>query len=210
MTAIAANLNRPDTRVAPANPLRDATDSAFRDAMRQFATGVCVVTFGSGAERTGLTATSVASLSADPPSLLVCVNRTSSSYRAIQSCDEFVVNVLAADQREIADRFAGASGHKGAERFCEGRWFEPPDGGSYLAGSVAVFGCELDERIERHTHAILIGRVRRVLVGEGFGALVRWRGAYDQVGWSKEEIERAIGVSPGGGKSCGPAAQTRF
>ena len=46
-----------------------------------------------------------------------------------------------------------------------------------------------------HTQAIVIGRVRRVLVGDGSGALIRWRGAYDQVGWSKDEIARAVGLS---------------
>jgi flavin reductase (DIM6/NTAB) family NADH-FMN oxidoreductase RutF len=178
----------------------EATEETFRYAMRQFASSVCVVTWRSGDDRTGLTATSVASLSADPPTLLVCVNRASPSYRAVQSLGAFAVNVLAADQREIADRFVGASGLTGADRFRDERWLVLPSGASYLADSAAVFDCEVDERIERHTHAIVIGRVRRLLVGDGSGALVRWRGAYDQVGWSKEEIARAIGLSPRGGK----------
>src|ERR1700737_1538566 len=126
MSAVAANLNRPDVRIASASPLQDATDRAFREAMGQLASGVCVVTFGSGGERTGLTATSVASLSADPPSLLVCVNRAASRHRSVQSHGEFVVNVLAADQREIADRFGGAAGLEGAARFLDGRWLELP------------------------------------------------------------------------------------
>jgi len=167
---------------------------------RQLASGVCVVTSGSGDERTGLTATSIASLSADPPSLLVCIDRASSSYRAIASLGRFAVNVLAADQRELADRFAGASGLAAADRYLDGNWLVLPSGVSCLAGSVAVLDCELDERIERHTHAIIIGRVRHVLVGAGSGALVSWRGAYDQVGWSADEISRAIGLSPGNGK----------
>ena len=199
MIGVAANLNRPDARTAPAPALSKATDRAFRDAMRQLATGVCVVTLGRGEERTGLTATSVAPLSTDPPTLLVCVNRALFSYRAVQSLGAFAVNVLAADQREVADRFAGASGLIGADQFRDEGWLVLPSGASYLAGSVAVLDCVVDERIERHTHAIVIGRVRRVLVRDGPGALVRWRGAYDQVGWSKEEIARAIGLFPRGG-----------
>jgi hypothetical protein len=50
--------------------------------------------------------------------------------------------------------------------------------------------------IERHTHAILIGRVRHVFIGAGSGALVYWRGDYDQVGWSHDQIARATGRSP--------------
>ena len=80
-----------------------------------------------------------------------------------------------------------------------GNWRALPSGVSCLADSVAVFDCEVDERIERHTHAIVIGRVQRALLGATSGALVYWRGAYDQVGWSKDEVSRAIGFFPSGG-----------
>jgi flavin reductase (DIM6/NTAB) family NADH-FMN oxidoreductase RutF len=76
MTAMAANLNRPEARATPAYALHEATDGAFRDAMRQLASGVCVVTSGSGPDSVALTAISVSSLSADPPTLLVCINGT--------------------------------------------------------------------------------------------------------------------------------------
>jgi flavin reductase (DIM6/NTAB) family NADH-FMN oxidoreductase RutF len=109
--------------------------------------------------------------------------------------------VLAADQREIADRFAGGSALTRADRFHDGLCRVLPGGVSYLAGGAAVFDCEPDERIEKHTHAIVIGRVKRVLVGDGSGALVRWRGAYDQVGWSRDEIARAVGLSPCAGRT---------
>ena len=201
MIAMAANLNRPGAHAKTAHVPREATDAAFRDAMRQLASGVCLVTSGSGDERSGLMATSVSSLSADPATVLVCVDRASSGYRAFQSHGEFAVSVLGADQREIVDRFAGGSGLRGADRFREWRWGVLPGGASYLAGSVAVFDCEAVERIERHAHAIVIGHVRRVLVGDGSGALVRWRGAYDQVGWSRDEIARAVGLSPCGART---------
>jgi len=181
-------------------PVAEATEKTFRDAMRQLAGGVCVVTVGAHEERTGLTATSVTSLCADPPTLLVCVNRESSSYQALTRFGVFAVNVLAADQREVAERFGGGSALKGSQRYQGGRWLVLPTGVRCLADAAAVFECEVDERIERHTHAIVIGRVRHVLVGTGSGALVRWRGAYDQVGWSADEISRAIGLSPAEGK----------
>ena len=69
-----------------------------------------------------------------------------------------------------------------------------------LQNSVALLDCEVDERIERFSHAIVIGRVRRVLEGGASGAFVTWRGAYDQVGWGRDEIARAIGLSPAGPK----------
>jgi flavin reductase (DIM6/NTAB) family NADH-FMN oxidoreductase RutF len=201
MIAMAANLNRPTAQAKPTHAYREATDGAFRDATCQLASGVCLVTSGSGDQRSGVVATSVAFLSADPPTLLICVNRALSSHRAVQAHGEFVVSVLGADQREIADRFAGGSGLRGADQFPDWRWGALPGGASYLAGSVAVFDCEAVERIERHAHAIVIGHVRRVLVGDGSGALVRWRGAYDQVGWSRDEIARAVGLSPCGART---------
>ena len=197
MTVLAANLNRPQSR---ASAVREATDAVFRDAMRQLASGVCVVTSGSGRDRAGLTATSVSSLSSDPPTLLVCVSRTSPGCRFLSAYGAFAVNVLAADQQEIADSFAGGSGLIDTDRFHHGLWLAMPGGAFYLAGSVAVFDCEPEERIERHTHAIVIGRVKRVLVGDGSGALVSWRGGYDQVGWSRDQIARAVGLPCAGRK----------
>ena len=201
MTAMAANLNRPGAKSTRTHGLREATHGAFREATRQLASGVFLVTWGSGQDHAGLTATSVGSLSADPPTLLVSVNRTSSGYPVLQSHGEFVVNALAADQREIADRFVGAPRLTREDPICGGRWLGLPGGASYLAGSVAVFDCEALERIERRAHSIFIGHVRRVLVGDGSGALVRWRGAYDQVGWSRDEIARAVGLSPCGART---------
>jgi flavin reductase (DIM6/NTAB) family NADH-FMN oxidoreductase RutF len=184
----------------PHPPAAEATEKTFREAMRQVAGGVSVVTVGAHEERTGLTATSVTSLCADPPTLLVCINRESSSYQALTRFGFFAVNVLAADQREVAERFGGGSGLTGSQRYQGDRWLALPSGVRRLADAAAVFECEVDEPIERHTHAIVIGRVRHVLVGAGSGALVRWRGAYDQVGWSTDEISRAIGLSPSEGK----------
>jgi len=181
-------------------PVAEATEKTFREAMRQLAGGVSVVTVGAHEERTGLIATSVTSLCADPPTLLVCVKRDSSSYQALTRFGFFAVNVLAADQREVAERFGGRSALKGSQRYRGGRWLVLPSGVCRLADAAAVFECEVEECIERHTHAIVIGRVRHVLVGSGSGALVRWRGAYDQVGWSTDEISRAIGLSPSEGK----------
>jgi len=170
---------------------------SFRQAMRQLASGVSVITHGDGEYRTGLTATSVSSLSAEPPALIVCVNRSASLYARLGAGDLIGVNVLAADHAEIADRFAGRGGLKGAERFAEGRWITTPDGVWLLADAVAAFECEVEDIIERHSHAILIGRVRLAAPRPAEGALIYWRGAFDRIGWSADEVSRAIGVTPG-------------
>jgi hypothetical protein len=95
----------------------EATEKTFREAMRHLAGGVCIVTVGAGGDRAGVTATSVSSLCAEPPTLLVCVNRASPCYAALTRFGAFAVNVLSADQREFAERFASGSSLKQSERF---------------------------------------------------------------------------------------------
>jgi Flavin reductase like domain len=96
---------------------RKTASADFRAAMRQLAGGVSVITAGQGDEITGMTVTSVSSLSADPPSLIVSVNRASSSWPLLQRHPFFGVNILSADQIDVAERFAGKDGLKGADRF---------------------------------------------------------------------------------------------
>jgi flavin reductase len=81
--------------------------NAFRHAMRNLAAGVSIVTSGKGPDRRGLTVTATCSLSAEPPSILVCVNRNAEAYSTIIDSRSFAVNFLAFDQLDIALRFAG-------------------------------------------------------------------------------------------------------
>ncbi len=164
--------------------------------MRHLASGVCVVTLGQGEARTGLTATSVSSLSVEPPTMLVSVNRSSSSWGALANARAFGINVLACEHQDVADRFAGRDGEQGAARYAGRRWFTLHSGVWLLAGAVAAFDCEVEEVIERHAHAILIGRVTGMVAPGGPSALLYWRGGYDQLGWSSEEVERSVGLRP--------------
>ena len=174
-----------------------ADDATILAAARQVASGVSVVTVGAGEERAGLTAVSVSLLSADPAALLVCVNRARPGYSAFARSRRFAVNVLGGDQREIAHHFTGFRDASDAGRFDIGRWLLLADGLSCLADCAAVFECEIEEIMDRHANAVVIGRVRRALTGGG-SALVRWRGVYDQLGWSQNEILRAVGLRPRG------------
>ncbi len=178
----------------------EADGDAFRAAMRHLASGVCLVTHSVGGARAGMTATAVASLSLVPPTLIVCVNRAASTYAGLTPGVAFGVSVLGADHREFAERFAGRTGEEGAERFREGRWLIAPHGAPLLGDALAAFACEVEEIVERNTHAIVIGRVKRAAAASGGGALVYWRGGYDQLGWSDDELARATGLSPHGAR----------
>ena len=174
------------------------TDEAtIRAAARLVASAVSVISVGAGETLAGLTALSVSLMSIDPPTLVLCVHRAARGYAALARSSRFAVNVLGGDQREIAEHFAGRADEAGGSPF-DGRWQPFADGLSRLAECAAALECEREDIIERRADAIVIGRVRRAVVGSGSGALVRWRGVYDQLGWSQHEIMRAVGLQPGG------------
>jgi len=139
----------------------------LKDAMRQVAGGVFVITTGIGEERTGLTATSAVSLSIAPPTMIVCINREASALPIIRSRGHFCVNVLGARHREVADRFAGRGGTKGVARYAEASWSPLVTGALALDDALASIDCEAEEFIERHSHVIVIGAVRALQVREG-------------------------------------------
>ena len=152
--------------------------AAFRNAMRHLAGAVSVITVGRGADRTGFTATSVSSLSVETSSIIVSLNRASSSWPVVQRYGSFCVNILSDRQQHIADRFAGRGGVKGVDRYEGGSWLELATGAAGLAEALAVLDCQLEEAIGRHSHSILIGRVRAVALREEARPLLYWHGGY--------------------------------
>jgi len=166
-----------NTRFAPSVELTVDT-GRFKDAMRHLAGAVSVITVGQGDERTGFAATSVSSLAIDPPSVLVSLNRSSSSWPVLQRYGRFAVNILTDTQRDIAERFAGRDGIKGAARYEGAQWHELVTGTPTLANALAVLDCDLEEAIDRHSHSILIGRVRAITIRSDASPLLYWHGAY--------------------------------
>jgi len=161
------------------DPSPEQVDSArFRQAMRLLAGHVCVITVGQGEHRTGFTATSVTALSADGPTLLVSLNRSSSSWSAIEACASFGVNILAGGHRHVAEAFSGFDGRKGSARYEGARWSHQPSGVWLLEDAMVAFDCALEEVISHRSHAILIGLVRAVKARDAQDPLVYWQGGY--------------------------------
>ena len=158
--------------------VRGLSSDDFRGAMRHLTGGVSVITAGGGKEITGMTVTSVSSLSVDPPTLIVSVNREASSWPALKRHGFFGINILAADQLDIAERFSGKGGLKGAERFAGAQWVTRRSGVPLLAGALAAIDCAVEETIERHSHAIVIGRVLDIQASGQAAALAYWQGRY--------------------------------
>jgi flavin reductase (DIM6/NTAB) family NADH-FMN oxidoreductase RutF len=150
----------------------------YRAIMRHQAGAVTVIACGAPSARSGLTATAVASLSDRPPTVLACVNQSAGAHDEIVRANAFSVNLLSAEQQDIAERFAGKGGLKGEQRFTGAIWRTLATGSPILADALASLDCELVDQHTFATHSIFIGRV----VGGQFRAdakpLLYFRGDY--------------------------------
>jgi flavin reductase (DIM6/NTAB) family NADH-FMN oxidoreductase RutF len=174
----------------------DVTESGvspakFRVAMRHLTGGVSVITVGRGQELSGMTVTSVTSLAIDPPTLIVGVNRQASSWPLLQRYGSFGVNILSADQIDVAERFSGIGGLKGIDRFVGAEWTKGISGVPLLVGALAAIECDVDDIVERHSHAIVIGRVRLLQQTARKAALAYWQGSYVAIDNDEDAVRLA-------------------
>lgn len=131
----------------------------YKSAMRPFGAAVNIVTTAANGQYHGVTATAVCSVSAEPPSLLVCINRAASIHDQVRASRHFCVNLLAADQVDLALRFSSGDEDARRRRF-EGLAVQRLKTGSpMLANAVAAYDCELVETVASATHTIFIGLV---------------------------------------------------
>lgn len=159
---------------------RPADARSLKDALRTLGGGVSIVTAGEGDMRSGATVTSATALSVDPPRMLVSLNRPSSTWPVVDRFRHFAVNVVGADHKDIANRFAGVGGLRGAERYHGAEWTRLASGAPVLETAVAALDCEVEEAIERHSHVIVIGRVLAIRLGRG-NSLLYQNGRYHSV-----------------------------
>jgi flavin reductase (DIM6/NTAB) family NADH-FMN oxidoreductase RutF len=133
-----------------------ASTDAFKAAMRRFATGVAVVTTVHEGRIHGFTANAFASVSAEPPTVLICVNRGATAHPLISASQRFCVNILALQQRALAERFAGGEPR---QRFEGVAYRLGPSGSPILEGTLAHVDCTLAEELTASTHTIFLGTV---------------------------------------------------
>lgn len=150
---------------------------SFRDAMRAFVGNCSVLTVGTGDLATGLVVTSGISLSADPPLILACVNRNSSSWPLFSPGAAFGWSSLGAAHQGVAERFSGFGGVKGPARYDRADW-ETIGSARVLVGAPTAFACTVEEMVDRATHSIVIGRIHAIRTTPDAGALVYWNGQY--------------------------------
>jgi flavin reductase (DIM6/NTAB) family NADH-FMN oxidoreductase RutF len=130
----------------------------FKQAMRQVASPVAIVTARLKDECDGLTATAVCCVTTSPATMLVSINREASAERLIAGAGAFAVNFLADEQHGLARLFA-APKLSAPQRFAEGRWRSLVSGSPVLVGAVASFDCEVESSVNLGNHNVYFGRV---------------------------------------------------
>lgn len=150
----------PVAQGAAATDAAETVDAAtFRSAMRHLAGAVCVITTGEPGARSGLTATAVCSISADPPRVLICVNRNARTHESIFRNRRVGINALRRSHVWLARRFAGmVPGTDGEARFAEGRWAMVA-GAPLLDDACMALACRVVEAIPASTHTMFLCEV---------------------------------------------------
>jgi flavin reductase (DIM6/NTAB) family NADH-FMN oxidoreductase RutF len=150
----------------------------FKHAMRRFAASVTIIATGRPEKRSGLTATAVCSLTAEPAQVIACLNASSSSCTAIREAGCFSVNVLHHAHQTLAQRFAGANNVSGERRFDVGDWIDAEPGVPILADASIAMVCKLRYAWPVDTHILLIGAVERVRVADEDNPLIYRNGQF--------------------------------
>ena len=153
----------------------DARD--FRNTLGQFCTGVVIATGCVDGEPAGFAAQSFSSVSLDPPLVLLCPARTSTSWPKLRDSGSFCINILAADQKPVCDVFA----QSGIDKFAALPWHRGVTGSPVLEGVLAYVDCDLEAEHDAGDHPGVLGRVLDVkILDPGGSPLLFFRGAYGQ------------------------------
>ena len=151
----------------------------LRNALGQFATGVCVITtVNQEGHAVGMTANSFSSVSLDPPLVLWSLQNGSDIYDTFATPERFAINVLALEQEDLSNLYASKGDHRmAAEHYTLGS-----NGAPLLEGALVSFECGLHATHEGGDHLIIVGRVLDVVSREGGKPLLFHGGRYVQLG----------------------------
>jgi flavin reductase len=158
------------------------TRQQFREAMSGLGAAVNVITSAGPGGLAGMTASAVCSVTDDPATILVCINRNSDNNAIIKTNGVVCINVLGAAQQEVSDVFAGATKCSTADRFLTGTWDTMETGSPTLVGAAVVLDCVVDEVLEKGTHSVFFAHITALRVSEQGSALMYWGRGYHTLG----------------------------
>lgn len=157
-----ATVSETDPAAAVASPVPDLDPELLKGFNRQFVTGVTVVSTTDGDQALGLAVNAYCSVSLDPPLIMVCIQRTSSTWPTLFRATHLGVNVLGRDQDDVVSVFAS----KEKDKFSRVDWRAGPHGSPLISGSAAMLEAEIQERFQAKTHTIFVCRVRYAEVSD--------------------------------------------
>ncbi|MDH6267131.1 flavin reductase [Rhizobium sp. SG_E_25_P2] len=150
--------------------------AAYRNAMARLAAAVTIVTTDGEAGRAGFAATAVTSVSDNPPTLLVCLNKGSSAYPAVKANGVVTVNVLSADHQNLSRLFGGKTPVD--ERFAGAEWERTETGAWRLPDALVAFDCRIASVADGATHDVLFCEVLETVIRPDGEALVYFDRGY--------------------------------
>ena len=159
----------------------------YVESMSRVANSVNVVTTDGPSGRAGVTVSAATSVTAEPPTLLVCIHEDSEATAAILGNGVFCLNVLEAGQQKVSELFAGQSPDAPIDKFEIGRWTQLKTGAPVLEGGLAVFDCRVDAVLKEGTHQIFVGQVVATSTGKGLPLVYSHR-AYARPDWGGGKI----------------------
>jgi 3-hydroxy-9,10-secoandrosta-1,3,5(10)-triene-9,17-dione monooxygenase reductase component len=154
----------------------DPDEASFRSVLGHFATGITVITAMDGEEPVGLAANSFTSVSLDPPLVLFCAAKSSTTWPRIQRSGHFTVNVLDEHQEDVSQLFA----QRGADRFGKVSWRVGTQG-PILDDVHAFLDCTIEAEHEAGDHIIVVGRVQKLGLTADAGPLLFYQGRYGRL-----------------------------
>jgi flavin reductase (DIM6/NTAB) family NADH-FMN oxidoreductase RutF len=157
-----------------AEELMPPDEASFRTVLGHFATGVTIITAMDGGEPIGVSANSFTSVSLDPPLVLFCAAKSSTTWPRIKAGGKFTVNILNEQQEDVCRVFAT----RGVDRFGRIGWRPSANGSPILHDTVAYIDCEIESEYDAGDHVIVVGKVQELGVTAEHGPLIFYRGGY--------------------------------
>lgn len=150
----------------------------FKASMAMNASAVAIICCEHEGVRYGLAATSVTSLSVDPPSVLICVGQNAEAHGPINAAKRFSVSLLANGQNEISDRFAGFGGEKNEQKFMGANWIKGTLGMPILENAAFAVECEIAQSHNVLTHTLHAGVVKAIWQNDETRPLIYYNRKY--------------------------------
>ena len=150
----------------------------FWMAIGQRAIGAAIVTAADAQGPAGFLALSATHLSADPPMMMVSIDKRTSALATVLAARHFAINYLPRGSESVAETFGGKGALKGADRFEAAQWTVLTTGAPIFSDAVGALDCKLEETIERHGVVIVLGRLVDFSSNPDREPMVSFRGGY--------------------------------